>query len=94
MYNYIYLYEPKNYYEDCYRPLNLSKIWKLPKVEDFSFFGPEVRLRYWNSPSNFIPLRYIVHVYMYLYIFKIITDIFMGLKIWCQVGGRGQKYQN
>ena len=34
---------------------------------------------------------YIEHVCTYLYLYsKIVTNILMGFKIWCQVGGRRQ----
>ena len=51
---------------------------------------------YQKCPSIFFILRgYIDHVYMYLYVSsKIVTNILMGFKIWCEVGGRGQKFQN
>ena len=44
---------------------------------------------YQKCPSMFFILcGYIEHVYVYLYIFsKNFTNILMGLKIWCQVGG-------
>ena len=49
-----------------------------------------------KCPSNFFILcEYIEHVYTYLYIYsKIVTNILMCFKILCQVGGRGQKFQN
>ena len=43
----------------------------------------------------FILCEYIEDVYIYLYIYsKIVTNILMGFKISCQVGGRGPKFQN
>ena len=53
-------------------------------------------MEYKKCPSNFFILcEYIEHVYTYLYInSKIVTNILMGFKISCQVGGRGQKFQN
>ena len=54
------------------------------------------RTGYQKCPSIFIILwGYIDHVYMYLCIYsKIVTNIHMGFKIWCEVGGRGQQFQN
>ena len=52
------------------------------------------RMEYQKCPSNFFILCvYIEYVYTYLYIYsKIVTNILMGVKISCQVGGfRGQK---
>ena len=33
-------------------------------------------------------------IYLLIYEIKIITKIPMGFKIWCEAGGRGQKFQN
>ena len=51
---------------------------------------------YQKYPSIILILfEYIEHVYTYLDIYsKIVTNILMGFKISCQVGGRGQKFQN
>ena len=48
------------------------------------------------GPSIFFILCwYIVHVYMYQYTFsKFFTKIFMGLKIWSQVGELDSDFQN
>ena len=53
-------------------------------------------MEYQKCPSIFFILRgCIEHLYTYLYICsKIVTNILMAFKISCQVGGRGQKFQN
>ena len=33
-------------------------------------------------------------IYLHVYKIKIVTNIFIGFKISCQFGGRGQKFQN
>ena len=33
-------------------------------------------------------------IYLLVYKIKIVTNILMGLKIWCQVGGAGKNFQN
>ena len=37
---------------------------------------------------------YRLSIYLLINEIKIVTNILMGFKIWCQVGGLGQKYQN
>ena len=60
---------------------------------------------YFKSSIKTIPigsLRWVtedIYIYIYIYIYlninkKIVTNILMGFKISCQVGGRGQKFQN
>ena len=53
-------------------------------------------MEYQKCLSNFFILcEYIKHVYTYLYMYsKIVTNILMGSKISCQIGVRGQKFQN
>ena len=48
-----------------------------------------------KCPSMFFLLyEYLDNVYVNLNIYKkIVTNILMGFKIWCQVGGRGQNFQ-
>ena len=42
----------------------------------------------------FIFCVYIDKIYIYLYTKKkVVTNILMGFKIWCQVGGRDKKFQ-
>ena len=44
-----------------------------------------------------IPLEstvYTLHICILIYEIKILTNILMGFKISCQVGGHGQKFQN
>ena len=49
-----------------------------------------------KCPSIFLILMYVKdHVYMYLYTYsKVVTNILMGFKIWCQVEDHRQKFQN
>ena len=51
---------------------------------------------YQKCPSIFFKVfEFIENVYTYLDIYsKIITNILMGFRISCQVGGRGPKFQN
>ena len=46
----------------------------------------------------FILFGYIDYIYIYIYLLiyeiKVVTNILMGFKISCQVGGRVQKFQN
>ena len=37
---------------------------------------------------------YRLSIYLLIHEIKIVTNIVMGFKIWCQVGGGGQKFQN
>ena len=36
---------------------------------------------------------YRLSIYLLIHEIKIVTNIFIGIKIWCQVGGGGQKFQ-
>ena len=62
----------------------------------FLFLGIKVHFWYPKYPSIiFILCGNLEHVYIYLNIYyKIVTNILMDIKISCQVGGRGQKFEN
>ena len=61
----------------------------------FYFFCGVSKFDVQKCPSLFFILcGHLENVFIYLNIYlKIITNIFMGFKIWCQVGGGGTKFQ-
>ena len=73
-----------------------SKISKLQQVGDFSFFGSKRSLLVSKISFNFLHTLWVYRLCICLLIYeiKIVTNILMGFKISCQVGGRGQKFQN
>ena len=50
-------------------------------------------MEYHKCPLNFLWV-YRLSIYLLVYEIKIVTNNLMGLKVSCQVGGRGQKFQN
>ena len=57
----------------------------------------------WNGPDGIskVSFKFLQILWVYslcicllVYEIKIVTNILMGFKISCQVGGRGQKFQN
>ena len=61
-----------------------------------SLMGRVGRMGRWSKVSfNFLHNLWVYRLCIYLLIYeiKIVTNILMGFKIWCQVGGGGQNFQ-
>ena len=76
----------------------LSKILSFSEISfkgiSFIWWGGVGR---WSKVSfNFLHTLWVYRLCIYLLIYeiKIVTNILMGFKISCQVGGHGQKFQN
>ena len=87
-----------------FRKIMWKKIkWKKIKLQVSNrgyLMGRVGRVDGWDGISkvsfNFLHTLWLYRLCIYLLVYeiKIVTNILMGFKVSCQVGGRGQKFQN